>query len=55
VNLLTALAIYLGEVPELKTKMKEAAESIKYEQIRSDSFLCGETIRALRKMKRAKK
>lgn len=51
-NLLMSLAIYLNEFPDLKARMKDAVKTIKYEEIRSDAFLCKETVRALRKFKR---
>lgn len=50
-NLLTAIAIYFGEVPDLYGRMQEAAETLKYEEIRSDSMLSQECVKALRKMK----
>lgn len=53
-NLLTALAIYFGEVPELRGQMKEAVKTIQFEKIRSDSMLCEETVRALKKLKKGK-
>lgn len=53
-NLLTAIAIYFGEVPDLYGRMQEAAETLKYEEIRSDSMLSQECVKALRKMKRKK-
>jgi hypothetical protein len=50
-SLLTALAIYLGEHSDLQHRMKTAAKQIKLEEIRSDSYLCEETCKALRKYK----
>ncbi len=53
-TLLTALAIYLGEFPDLKERMKEAVKSIRKEEIRSDHYLCKETVIALKKFKASK-
>lgn len=50
-NLLTASAIYFGEIPDLYGRMNEATQTLKYEEIRSDSMLSQECVKALRKMK----
>lgn len=50
-NLLTAIAIYFGEIPDLYGRMNEATQTLKYEEIRSDSMLSQECVKALRKMK----
>ena len=50
-KLLTAILILSGQYPELSERMNEAVKKIKLEQIRSDHFLCKETVKALLKRK----
>jgi hypothetical protein len=52
-KLFTSILIYFGDHPDsfLEERMREAAKQIKLEEIRSDSYLCEETCKALRKYK----
>lgn len=50
-KLITALLIYFGEHPILAERMDEAAKRIKVESLKEDSFLCQETLRAIKRRK----
>jgi hypothetical protein len=50
-NLITALIIYSGDMPEMRDRMLEAAQRIEIEQTNEQSVLCQETIRALLRIK----
>jgi len=50
-TLLIAFSIYFGEYPDLHYKMKESLKRIRLEDFKGQSFLCVETIQALKKLK----
>lgn len=53
-KLISALIILFSDDPGLHSRMKEALETIKKEELRADSMLCQETIKAMRKLRRKK-
>jgi len=50
-KLLSALAILFSNDPELLPQMKEAVKRIQMEELKSNSFLCQETLIAMRRLK----
>lgn len=50
-NILTAIAILLGDDSFLSNRMKEASKTIEAEALKENSFLCKETISALKVLK----
>lgn len=54
-TILLALAIYSGELPDLASRMKEAASVLTEADLRGHSFLCRETIKGILKRKKRRK
>lgn len=51
-KLFTALLILFDQHPELHYRMKAAVKTIQAEELNEKSFLCQETLKAIKKLKR---